>query len=207
LIPVQRRPVTRTRGIGYVACRHLGPRYRGDASHTAIPGRARNRRVLRTPKRSWSGRSTTSPGASSEPGAHVERERPATPGGVSTADRRGDERRLLQPHDGGDLLFGRFGDGARDLAEAILDETAITVLRDDLVAAANCIPGTWTRVPSSVGARACSGAWRTSRARALKAVNACDARRSSPRSVRDGQEQQRSQYWTRGWGASRAQER
>jgi hypothetical protein len=47
---------------------------------------------------------------------------------VSTADRREDERRLLQPHNGGDLLFGRFGDDRRDLAEAILDETAINVL-------------------------------------------------------------------------------
>ncbi len=48
---------------------------------------------------------------------------------MSTADRQEDERRLLQPHDGGDLLFGRFGDGPRDLAEAILDETAINVLK------------------------------------------------------------------------------
>jgi hypothetical protein len=48
---------------------------------------------------------------------------------VSTADRREDERRLLQPHDGGDLLFGCFDDARRDLAEAILDETAINVLK------------------------------------------------------------------------------
>jgi len=60
---------------------------------------------------------------------------------VSTADRRGDERRLLQPH-GGDLLFGRLGHRRRDLAGAILDETAINVLENDRVDAANCRLGT-----------------------------------------------------------------
>lgn len=45
-IPVHRRTVTRTRSIGDVACRHLGPRYRGDAPHAAIPGQARSRRGL-----------------------------------------------------------------------------------------------------------------------------------------------------------------
>ena len=52
---------------------------------------------------------------------------------MSTADRREDERRVLQPHDGGDLLFGRIEDGPSDLAEPILDETAINALDDDVL--------------------------------------------------------------------------
>ena len=113
---------------------------------------------------------------------------------MSTADRRGDERRLLQPHDGGDLLFGRFVDSPRDLAEAILDETAINVLEDDRVDAAGCRLGTWPHVPVGDRSVYLLRRVRTLTARASEAVNARNARRSSPRYVRDGHEQQRSKY-------------
>jgi hypothetical protein len=72
VIPVHRRAVTRTRGIGYVARRHLGPRCRGDASHATLPGQARNRRGLEDAEASTPGDQRHRPALGNEPGAGVE---------------------------------------------------------------------------------------------------------------------------------------
>lgn len=68
------------------------------------------------------------PASRKEPGTRVWHGLPATPGGVSTADRRGDERRSLQPLQGGELHFDRYGNIPCDLAEAMLDESKNIVL-------------------------------------------------------------------------------